>query len=258
MRAASTVLLAVVSATVIFSSAFAGDGETAIYTASKPYVEIEVIVADSLKAYPKLHQQLVAEGKKFGEESERDTLQQWREHKDFFHDMAYSFDRGYRLQAAAGKYVSVEIGESQYTGGAHPNHEIDTLLWDRELERRADFKTLFTDTENNSPAMTALAKLVKDAVIAEKKARDVPVEEDDIWFKEWKPEFQIFGAPGLAPSTEAGKSSGVTFDFSPYAVGAYVEGSYTVFIPAEKIAPYMTPEARALFGGERPKSDAEK
>jgi hypothetical protein len=258
LRAFATILLAAVCSLVIFSDAFAADGETAIYTASKPYVEVEVIVADSLKAYPKLYEWLAAEGRKFGEKSERDTLQQWREHKDFFRDMAHTFDRGYRLQAAAGKYVSVEIGESQFTGGAHPNHEIDTLLWDRELERRVDFKTLFTDTENNSPPMVALAKLVKDAVIAEKKAHDVPVEEDNIWFKEWKPEFEIFGEPGLAPSTEAGKSSGVTFDFSPYAVGAYVEGSYTVFIPAEKIAPYMTAEARALFGGERPKSDAEK
>lgn len=258
MRSVTAILLAAFSTTLAFSNALAGDGETAIYTAKKPYVEVEVIVADSLKAYPKLYEQLVAEGKKFGEESEHDTAEQWREHKDFFRNMAYSFDRGYRLQAAAGKYVSVEIGESQYTGGAHPNHEIDTLLWDRELERRVDFRTLFIDTENNSPAMTALASLVKDAVIAEKKAHGVPVEDDDIWFKEWKQEFSIFGAPGLAPSTEAGKSSGVTFDFSPYVVGAYVEGSYTVFIPAEKIAPYMTPEAQALFGGERPKSGAEK
>lgn len=240
------------------SGAYAADGETAIYAARKPYVEVEVIVADSLKAYPKLYEQLVAEGKKFGEESEHDTAEQWREHKDFFRDMAHMFDRGYRLQAAAGKYVSVEVSESQFTGGAHPNHETDTLLWDRELERRVDFRTLFIDTANNSSPMVALAKIVKDAVIAEKKARDVPVEENDIWFKEWKPEFEIFGAPGLAPSTVPGKSSGVTFDFSPYAVGPYVEGSYTVFIPAEKIAPYMTAEARALFGGERPKGDAEK
>lgn len=253
MRAAKTTLLTAVFAAVIFSGVFASDGETTIYTAKKPYVEIEVIVADLLKAYPKLYEQLAAEGKKFGEESERDTAEQWREHRDFFRNMAHSFDRGYRLQAAAGKYVSVEISELQFTGGAHPNHEIDTLLWDRELDRRVDFKTLFIDTENNSPAMAALAKIVKDAVIAEKKARGVPVEDDDIWFKEWKPEFEIFGAPGLAPSAEAGKSSGVTFDFSPYAVGAYVEGSYTVFIPAEKIAPFMTAEARALFGGERPR-----
>ena len=116
------------------SSAFAADGETAIYTARKPYVEVEVIVADSLKAYPKLYEQLVAEGKKFGEESEHDTAEQWREHKDFFRDMAHMFDRGYRLQATAGKYVSVEISESQFTGGAHPNHVSSALLWDEKRD----------------------------------------------------------------------------------------------------------------------------
>ena len=36
------------------------------------------------------------------------------------------------------------------------------------------------------------------------------------------------GAVTLAPSTEAGRSSGLTFHYPPYAVGPYAEGEYVV------------------------------
>jgi hypothetical protein len=65
------------------------------------------------------------------------------------------------------------------------------------------------------------------------------------------------GAVTLAPSTEAGKSSGLTFHYPPYAVGPYVEGQYVAFVPWETLKPYVTPEGSKIFGGERPKGDDE-
>src|ERR1700736_3858581 len=63
------------------------------------------------------------------------------------------------------------------------------------------------------------------------------------------------GAVTLAPSTEAGKSSGLTFHYPPYAVGPYVEGEYVAFVPWETLKPYLTPEGMKIFGGARPKGD---
>lgn len=257
MRAAAKILLAALFTAAVFSNARADDDENVIYEAKTPYVEIEIRIQKALDAYPKLYRALKAEGEEFGEECKRDTEESWRMNKSLFSN-PYNFSRVYRLRAAAGRYVSAIVDESEFTGGAHPNSTSETLLWDREREERVDFKSLFSDTADNSPAMVALSKLVLDAVFAAKKARDMPADSNDPWFKDWKPEFEIFGSPSLAPSTEAGKSSGVTFHFSPYAVGAYVEGSYTAFVPAAKLAPYLTPEALALFGGERPKSDEDE
>ena len=59
----------------------------------------------------------------------------------------------------------------------------------------------------------------------------------------------------LAPSTEAGKSSGLTFHYPPYAVGPYAEGEYVAFVPWETLKPYLTPEGATIFGGARPKGD---
>lgn len=231
------------------------DDDTAIFTANTQYVEVDVRIDNRLKAFPPLYELLFAEGKKFGVESKEDTAAQWRDDKSVFRGLAYNFSRGYRLRAAAGKYVSVIVDESEFTGGAHPNHGSTTILWDRERKVRADFKTLFKDTADGSADMQALSKLVLDALAAEKKARDIPFEMSDMWFKDWKPEFKLFGEPSLAPSTEAGKSSGVTFHFSPYEVGAYAEGDYVAFIPASALMPLLTPEAQRLFGGARPDSD---
>ncbi|MGB7036766.1 MAG: RsiV family protein, partial [Xanthobacteraceae bacterium] len=72
-----------------------------------------------------------------------------------------------------------------------------------------------------------------------------------------KPRLLQLGPMTLAPSTEAGKSSGLTFHYSPYAVGPYVEGPYTVFVPWTAFKHFLSMEGLALFGGERPKADAD-
>jgi len=231
------------------------DDDTAIFTAKTQYVEVDVRIDNRLKAFARLYELLFAEGKKFGVENKEETAAQWREDKSVFRGLAYNFSRVYRLRAAAGKYVSVIVDESQFTGGAHPNHGSATFLWDRETNARADFKTLFRDTSTGSADMQTLSKLILESLAAEKKARGIPFELTDMWFKDWKPEFKMFGEPSLAPSTEAGKSSGVTFHFSPYEVGAYVEGDYVAFVPASALMPLLTPEAQRLFGGARPESD---
>lgn len=243
---------------LVLAPARADDNDTAIYSANKEYVEVDVRADNRLKAFPQLYKMIVHEGEKFGRDNEEAAAEQWREDKTVFRGIPYNYNLAYRLRAAAGKYVSVIVDESEYTGGAHPNHGSTTLLWDRDKEERADFKTLFKDPASGSADMRKLSKLILDALAAEKKKRDVPFDLTDMWFKDWKADFENFGQPSLAPSTEAGKTSGVTFHFSPYEVGAYAEGDYVAFIPAAALKPLLTPEAQKLFGGERTKEDAEE
>src|SRR5258706_171742 len=89
----------------------------------------------------------------------------------------------------------------------------------------------------------------------EKKKHDVEETADMDWYKGVEPKLLKIGAVTLAPSTEAGKSSGLTFHYPPYAVGPYVEGEYVAFVPLEKLKPYLTPEGTKIFGGARPKGD---
>src|SRR6185295_3538982 len=105
----------------------------------------------------------------------------------------------------------------------------------------------------------AMAKLVRAAVNAEKKKRDREVEdnpETDTWLQGIEPSLLKLGPVTLAPSTESGKSAGLTFHFSPYMVGPYSDGPLTVFVPWTDFKDRLSPDGAALFGGTRPENDA--
>jgi hypothetical protein len=45
--------------------------------------------------------------------------------------------------------------------------------------------------------------------------------------------------------------------YSPYLVGAYVDGSYSAFVPWTEFKNSLYPEGASPFGGERPNDDAD-
>ena len=160
--------------------------------------------------------------------------------------------------------------DGTYTGGAHPNSYMNTILWDRDARRRVNIRPLFRETADNGPTMTALAQLARLAVAAEKLKRDAInrrrpegassrrrrlAKLDQFIAGGVEPSLLKIGPISLAPSTEAGKSSGLTFHYSPYAVGAYAEGPYTVFVPWTAFQSHLSAQGTAIFGGQRPESD---
>lgn len=241
------------------SSAARGEEEKPVVSIKTKYIEAEVVIEAALHAYPKLYQTLNAEAKKDAEASRKEAFESWKTDPALFREMKWSFDRNYRLRVAASPYVSVLTDTGTFTGGAHGNSLLETLLWDTITDRRAEMETLFRETQKGGPAATALAKLVHDALVEEKKKRDVPIDEEtERWLEPIKADFSTLGAPSLAPSNAAGRASGITFHFSPYGVGPYAEGSYTAFVPFSSLAPYLTDEAKKIFGGEWPKSDEDE
>jgi peptidoglycan-N-acetylmuramic acid deacetylase PdaC-like protein/uncharacterized protein DUF3298 len=253
--------LALATALYLASPPFArGEEEKPVLSVKTSYVEIEVSIAKELRAYPQLYSTLFAETKKYAEQNRKEAHAAWQADRLSFRDHPWTFDRSYRLRAAASPYVSVLIDSGEYTGGAHPNSVSDTLLWDDGSNRRTEMQTLFRETAKDGPTTTALAKFVREAIVAEKKRRDVPVDDPatDTLLEPIKPDFSTLGAPSLAPSTVAGRASGMTFHFSPYGVGPYVEGPYTAFVPFASLDPYLTGEAKKIFAGERSKSDEDE
>jgi Protein of unknown function (DUF3298) len=235
-----------------------GEDEKPIVSIKTKYVEIEVNIDRALHMFPQLYAALAADGKQFAELNRKEALAAWKTDPTLFRDMPWTFDRGYRLRVAALPYVSVLVDTGRFTGGAHPNTVLDTVLWDTRANRNADMESLFRETRKDGPTTTALAKLVRDAIVAEKKRRDFFVDDPDNWLDAIKPDFSTLGAPSLAPSDVAGRSSGITFHFAPYGVGPYAEGSYTAFVPFPALAPYLTDDAKMIFAGERPKSDEDE
>ena len=224
-------------------------------------IEESVTIDRKLKTYPGLYDNLLAEGRRALKKWSAEATQASKETPDIFADgRHYAFERAYTLRSAIQRYVSVVRADYMDGLGAHPNHETNTILWDTQAKKRISIRPLFKETADNGPTLQLLAQAVRAAVKAEKKARGVLADEDNpqIWLDYIKPSLLKIGAVALAPSAAAGKSAGLLFYFSPYAVGPYVEGDYTVFVPWTVFKDTLSADGTTLFGGERPKGDADK
>ena len=219
-------------------------------------VDASVFLDDKIKADAALSADCLAEGRRWINKNAAYAAASRQDDPVLFRNGGWSFERKYALRSVTdGHYVSIVRSDYVNTGGAHPNSDVDTVLWDATTKKRISIRPFFTETADNGPTMTAM----RNGVIAslEKKKRNSTDTATAEWYKGLEPKLLKIGAVTLAPSTEAGKSSGLTFHYPPYAVGPYVEGEYVAFVPWEALKPYLTPEGAKIFGGARPKGDDE-
>jgi Protein of unknown function (DUF3298) len=219
-------------------------------------LEASVLLDDKIKADPALAADGLAEGKKWIDKNAADAAASRKHDPIMFRDGAWTFERKYTVRSVIdGHYVSIVRADYMDTHGAHPNSDVDTILWDSAAKKRISIRPFFTETADNGATMTAMLKAVIASLNVEKKKRDSSETATAEWYKGLEPKLLKIGAVTLAPSTEAGKSSGLTFHYPPYAVGPYVEGQYVAFVPWETLKPYLAPEGAKIFGGARPKGD---
>jgi len=250
------------------------------YSQSKPALSIKgrlvdasVEIDEKIKAYPGLEANCVADAKRWIERMRGEAEKERREDIVLFREVQrWNLERSYELRSAIGRYVSVLRNDEIDTGSNNPVAVIDTILWDRTTRKAVGIRPFFKETGDNSATMKALARMVRIAVATEKIARDLPdplqpdksssglvpeifAERDQFIAEGVQPKLAGLGPATLAPSTVAGKSSGLTFHFAPYAVGPPTEGPYTVFVPWSELKPYLSTEGAAIFAGERPEGD---
>jgi uncharacterized protein DUF3298 len=237
-------------------------------------VVVTVTIEKELKANPAFPADVLAESKRFAAKARAEAGEEYKTNKDWFVDggrrRRWTYERVYYFRSlVANRYVSIVRDDGTYTGGAHPNSFTNTILWDRDTRKRVNIRPFFRETADNGPTMQTLAQAARVAVAAEKLARDainvdVPKEkltpeelakQDTFIANGIEPSLLKIGPISLAPSTEPDKSSGLTFHYSPYAVGAYAEGPYTVFVPWTVFQSHLSQPGAAIFGGKRPESD---
>jgi hypothetical protein len=260
-RGVGASVIAACAALSLGSSANAGEPKPVISITTKT-IELTVMIDDALKRYPGLYNNLLAEGRhgssKWGAQAQTERAGDKfsiREGRTWTHALSY------RLRSeVAQRYISIIREEGSYEGGAHPNSSVNTILWDKYTQKRTSMRPFFVEAVDNGPTMTVLATSIQAALAEEKKARGAEVAanwEKDTWLAAVKPQILNLGAVTLAPSTVEGKSSGLTFHFSPYGVGSYAEGSYTAFVPWTDFKAFLSPAGQAIFAGERPAGDAD-
>jgi hypothetical protein len=219
-------------------------------------VEATVFLDDKIKADPALAADCLAEGRKWIDKNAAEAEASRKQDPVLFRNGAWTFERKYTLRSVVdSRYVSIVRDDYMNSGGAHPNSDVDTILWDRSAGKRISIRPFFTETADDGPTMKAMLKGVIASLNLEKKKRDSSETATAEWYKGLEPKLLKIGAVTLAPSTQPGKSSGLTFHYPPYAVGPYVEGQYVAFVPWEALKSYLTPDGTRIFGGARPKGD---
>jgi hypothetical protein len=219
-------------------------------------LEASVFLDDKVKADTALAADCLAEGRKWIDKNAAEAETSRKQDPVMFRNGAWSFERKYETRSVVdGRYVSIVRSDYTDTGGAHPNRDVNTILWDTNEKKRISIRPFFTETADDGPTMKAMQKAIIASLNAEKKKRDAGETATAEWYKDLKPTLLKIGAVTLAPSTVSGKSSGLTFHYPPYAVGPYAEGEYVAFVPWETLKPYLTPEGARIFGGTRPKGD---
>jgi Protein of unknown function (DUF3298) len=217
-------------------------------------VEARVFLDDKIKADAALSADCLAEGKKWITRNAAYAAASRKEDPVLFRNGSWSFERKYTMRSVVGeRYVSIVRTDFMDTGGAHPNSDVDTILWDTAAKKRISIRPFFIETADDGPTMKAMLEGVIASLNIEKKKRGGDETAD--WYKNLEAKLLKIGAVTLAPSTETGKSSGLTFHYPPYAIGPYAEGEYVAFVPWETLKPYLTPEATRIFGGARPTGD---
>jgi hypothetical protein len=219
-------------------------------------VDAGVFLDAGIRADPALAADCLAEGRKWIDKNAAEAEASRKQDPVLFRNGAWTFERKYTVRSVVdGHYVSIVRDDYMNSGGAHPNSDVDTILWDKSANKRISIRPFFLETVDDGPTMKAMLKGVIASLNVEKKKRDSSETATAEWYKGLEPKLLKIGAVTLAPSTEPGKSSGLTFHYPPYAVGPYVEGQYVAFVPWEALKPYLTPEGTRIFGGARPKGD---
>lgn len=245
-------------AAMLFAPALAKADEKPAVKLTTKAIEASITIDSSLKAYPGLYDNLLAEGRREMTKRRAEAGTGYKDAPSEFSDgRRYSFAREYAGRSAAGRFVSVLRSDYFYTLGAHPGREYNTILWDTDAGKRIGIRPLFRETADDGPALVTIANAICDGPVAEKTRRETD-QPNDSDLATIKPKLLELAPLLPAPSTEPKKSSGLIVYFSPYMVGSYAEGDYTIFVPWTAFKDHLSPEGIAIFGGERPKADADK
>lgn len=220
---------------------------------STPLLEWHVAWPAEVSAFPTLERLIRAPAEKaqvdYAKEAAEDKAE--REKQGFPWVGAYQYSVDVTVAGDTPRLLSLAREWSEFTGGAHPNHGTEGILWDRKEWRRLTADELFSGGE---PAFAALVSgaycTALDRQRAEKRGSEMQIREADSPFNQCPKLSELAIIPQGPKGGALGK---LLFHADPYVAGPYSESDYDVELPvsAAMIAA-MKPEFRASFAASQP------
>lgn len=220
-------------------------GEPVVIEEETEAAEMSVSLPEAFSDMPNLTARLGVEaGRQFREfgprakeayqqSSRQDRWRKWSleiEHQVTFHNA---------------RVVSVLRKTWAYTGGAHGNVGLDSVIYDREMDAVLGLDDFFGSMSDGAPVLETMAGYARNILI-EKLAQ----ASDPDWIRDGTaPKRATYNTFTLVPSTEPDKAGGITVHFGPYAVAPYAAGPQRVVIPQRVVSDNLTHPWRDLFAG---------
>lgn len=163
----------------------------------------------------------------------------------------YAMEFRFEATAQQGDIISVLQNVYSNTGGAHPNYALKGIVQQKGQPEPVAIGAVVADVAGFGGRVKSHLTDKKHERVYGESSRDMVTAEVAELLGDDANAGSVWGANYiLVPSTEAGKFGGISVLFSPYDVGPYAEGSYTVTVPASELAGKLTPTWADRFGGE--------
>ena len=156
----------------------------------------------------------------------------------------HSYTAEWKVVAELPKWLSLSADVATYTGGAHGNYTVQSVVWDKDNLRLMNAIDLFSSPAALEQAFGDRFCEGLDRQRAERRGEPVPEDSEE----------QFDQCPGIDElEVLVGSSNGRTFNrltvyAGPYVAGPYAEGAYEVDLPVtQEILDAVKPEYREVF-----------
>lgn len=156
----------------------------------------------------------------------------------------HSYSAEWKVVAELPQWLSLSADIATYTGGAHGNYTIQSLVWDKEREQARDAMALFASSAALEQALGERFCAALNAEREQRRGEPVPDESSD----------QFDQCPDIDDlEVVLGSSNRRTFNrltlyAAPYVAGAYAEGAYEIDIDVDDaILDAVKPDYREAF-----------
>lgn len=225
-----------------------------------PQITTEISVAAQIVMEPGLGPDIVSGSVGAARKLAQSAAEDAAEMPDFFRP--YQIVESWEVTHAGKAHLSVLGTQWLFTGGAHGNTDFASIIWRRDGAgdgEEVPVTSFFVDGANpQAPVWAVLADVLLAQWEDEWTSRvGAPFSEDDAVWRDgaaktltYKPDGYLVAT--LLPSDQPDKSAGLTFHYAPYVLGPYAMGVFSFDVPHEVFSPYLTADARDVFGGTVP------
>lgn len=143
-----------------------------------------------------------------------------------YYDQTWTLDRIVEVLHQNAKWITLELNDYGYTGGAHPNGYIEYVMFDKADGHRLTLADFFDET--------GIQKLT---VLGEKEFRKVRAINPNMQLSDAGFDFNN-DRFSLSPNFYI-NDEGIVFQYNAYEVGPYVLGETTITLPASQFMKWL-------------------